>query len=581
MAEQRSQRRLAAILAADVVGFARLMEADEAGTMAALKSRRRVVLDPLVARHQGRIFKTTGDGVLVEFASTVNAVQCAVDLQQAMAKANEGQAADHQVILRIGVNLGDVMVEGGDLYGDGVNIAARLEALADPGGILVSGTAFDHIKSKVKVGFDDLGAQTLKNIAEPVRAYRVSGTPAVAVAAPKLAADKPSIAVLPFTNMSDDPEQEYFSDGITEDIITELSRFHSLLVIARNSSFQYKGKNVDLRRVARDLNVHYVVEGSIRKLGGNVRITVQLIDAETGNHLWAERYDRKLEEIFEIQDEIVGGIAARVAGKVATAGMAKVRRKGTTNLAAYDYLLRALDHFNRTGGGDTASVIQMLREAIKADPNLSQAYAWLTIVLLYHFWPEAYAPVLDWTNVDRAIEAGKRAVELDGEDTLGHTALAHALINRRSFDVARHHVDTALALNPNDAEVLTHCAGFENFVGRPAVALDLLHRVKRLDPLLSPWYFEIQGISLYQLRRYTEAADAFERMMAAPNHIDRFLAACYAQLGRMEEARAKAAEALKRQPGFTIRRFALIEPYKSQADLDHMIEGMRKAGLPE
>jgi TolB-like protein len=574
-------RRLAAILAADVVGFSRLMEADEAGTMAALKSRRRDVLDPLVTKHQGRVFKTTGDGVLVEFASAVNAVQCAVDLQQAFASANAGLPDDRRIILRIGVNLGDVMVEGGDLYGDGVNIAARLEALADPGGILVSGTAYDHIGNKVKVGFEDMGVQTLKNIAQPVRAYGVSGTPAPAGAASRPAADKPSIAVLPFANMSGDPEQEYFSDGITEDIITELSRFHSLLVIARNSSFQYKGKNVDLRRVAGDLNVHYVVEGSIRKLGGNVRITVQLIDAETGNHLWAERYDRKLEDIFVIQDEIVGGIAARVAGKVTTAGIAKARRKSTTNLAAYDLLLRAQDHFNRTGGGDTASVIQMLREAIKADPNLSQAYAWLTIVLLYNFWPEAYAPVLDWTNVDRAIEAGKRAVELDGEDTRGHTALAHALANRRLFDVARHHVDTALALNPNDAAVLTDCAGFENFVGRPAVALDMMERAKRLDPHLSPWYFEIQGISLYQLRRYAEAADAFERMMAAPNHIDRFLAACYAQLGRMDEARAKAAEALKRQPGFTIRRFAQIEPYKSQADLDHMIEGMRKAGLPE
>src|SRR5262245_61029399 len=257
MAEERIQRRLAAILAADVVGFSRLMEADELGTLTALKSRRKDVLDPLVASHQGRIFKVTGDGVLVEFGSAVNALQCAVDLQHAMATANSDQADDRHIVLRIGINLGDVMIEGSDLYGDGVNIAARLEAIAEPGGILVSGTAYDHIKSKVKVSFDDRGAQPLKNIVEPVRVYHVVGTPLVSVASPKAATEKPSIAVLPFTNMSGDPEQEYFSDGITEDIITELSRFRSLFVIARNSSFQYRGKSIDIRQVARELGVSY------------------------------------------------------------------------------------------------------------------------------------------------------------------------------------------------------------------------------------------------------------------------------------------------------------------------------------
>jgi adenylate cyclase len=276
MVEQPVQRRLAAILAADVVGYSRLMEADEAGTLAALKSRRRDVLVPLVAKHQGRIFKTTGDGVLIEFGSAVNAVQCANELQLGMAAANDVQPSDRHVVLRIGVNLGDVVVEGSDLYGDGVNIAARLEAIADPGGIIVSGTAFDHIKSKVKVGFDDLGAQNLKNIAEPVRAYRVIGTPAVAAAA-MLVSDKPSSAVLPFTNMSGDPEQEYFSDGITEDIISGLARLHWLFVIARNSSFTFKGKAVDAKQVGRQLGVRYLLDGSVRKAGDRVRITSQLI----------------------------------------------------------------------------------------------------------------------------------------------------------------------------------------------------------------------------------------------------------------------------------------------------------------
>src|SRR5262245_13639026 len=293
MAEERVQRRLAAILAADIVGYSRLMEQDETGTLVVLKARRREILDPLVAQHQGRVFKVTGDGVLVEFASAVNAVQCAVDLQQGMAAANDGQPEERHIVLRIGVNLGDVMVEGSDLYGDGVNIASRLEAVADPGGILVSGTAYDYVRNKVKAGFEDLGAKTVKNIARPVHVYRVAGKPAVSAAPLRLTTDKPSIAVLPFSNMSGGPEQEYFSDGITEDIITELARFHSLFVIARNSSFQYRTA-ANVKQIARELGVQYVVEGSVRRSSSRIRTTAQLQEATTGNHAWAEHNDREL-----------------------------------------------------------------------------------------------------------------------------------------------------------------------------------------------------------------------------------------------------------------------------------------------
>ncbi len=306
-------RRLAAILAADVVGYSRLMEQDEAGTLAALKERRKGILQPLVARHQGRIFKVTGDGVLVEFASAVNAVQCAVDLQQSMAAANAGQVEDRQIVLRVGVNLGDVMIEGSDLYGDGVNIAVRLETIAEPGGIIVSGTAYDQVKNKIKAGFDDAGSQSLKNIAEPVRAYRVADTAAVAVSAHKPGADKPSIAVLPFANMSGDPEQQYFSDGITEDIITELARYRSLFVIARNSSFQFRGPSVDMAAVRRRLGVRYIVEGSVRRSGNRLRVTAQLIDAATETHLWAERYDRDVRDVFAVQDEVARTLAPATA----------------------------------------------------------------------------------------------------------------------------------------------------------------------------------------------------------------------------------------------------------------------------
>src|SRR5262245_40326777 len=282
MAEERVQRRLAAILAADIVGYSRLMEQDETGTLVVLKARRREILDPLVAQHQGRVFKVTGDGVLVEFASAVNAVECAVDLQQGMATANDGQPEERHIVLRIGVNLGDVMVEGSDLYGDGVNIAARLEAIAEPGGIIISGTANDYVRNKIKAGFDDLGPQNLKNIAGPVRAYRVTGTPIVTVSVHKAVSDKPSIVVLPFTNMSGDPEQQYFSDGITEDITTELSRFHGFAVVARHASFRFEGRGIDIRKVRDDLGVRYVVVGSVRRLGDRIRITTQLIDADSG-----------------------------------------------------------------------------------------------------------------------------------------------------------------------------------------------------------------------------------------------------------------------------------------------------------
>src|SRR5215208_5804807 len=377
MVEERTQRRLAAILAADVVGFSRLMEADESGTMAALKVRRKDVLDPLVAKHQGRIFKTTGDGLLIEFASAVNAVQCAVELQQGMAVANSGKPEDRHIVLRIGVNLGDVMVEGSDLYGEGVNIAARLETIAEPGGILVSSTAHDHVRTKVKVGFKHMGVQALKNIAQPVRAYRVTGTPTIEIAAPKSVSDKPSIAVLPFINMSGDPEQEYFSDGLTEDVITELSRFKNLLVIARNSSFTFKGQAVDVRKVASDLGVRYVLEGSVRKAGDRVRVTGQLIDATHGNHLWAERYDREIADIFELQDEITSRVIDSVSPQILLAEAARVRRKAPQSIEAWDLVMQALPYMWRMTTEDHSRAQDLLLEALAQDPEYAHAYALL------------------------------------------------------------------------------------------------------------------------------------------------------------------------------------------------------------
>src|SRR5689334_2637127 len=331
MTDDRVQRRLAAILAADVVGYSRLMERDETGTLAALKSRRKEVVGPLVAHHRGRIFKVTGDGVLVQFDSAVDAVQCAIDLQRGMAAASESLPEDHRIILRIGINLGDVIAEGSDLYGDGVNIAARLQGIAEPGGVLVSGAAYDQVKNKIDAAFDDLGAQSLKNIADPVRAYRVADTPRVSVA-PAKGADRLSIAVLPLTNMGGDPEQQYFGDGITEDIITELSRFRQLHVLARNSSFRYRGQDVDIIRVGRELGVQYLVAGSVRRIGDRIRITAQLIDAGSGRHIWAERFDRNKDDLFAVQDQVVRSIAGTVQGRIGAADADQARRKPPSSL---------------------------------------------------------------------------------------------------------------------------------------------------------------------------------------------------------------------------------------------------------
>ena len=341
-------RRLVAILAADVAGYSRLMERDEAGTLEALKSRRRNILAPILTEHHGRIVKLMGDGVLVEFGSAVIAVQCAVDLQRRMDEANAGLAEDRRILLRIGINLGDVIVEGGDLYGEGVNIAARLQAMAVPGGICLSQTMVNHVSNKVEVQFEDLGERKLKNLDRPVRVYRVVGMASalegpLAIPGPPAAESPtgPSIALLPFVNLSGDTEQNYFSDGITEDIIAGLSRFRQLFVIARNSSFQYRDRTVDVRQVARELGVRFVVEGSVRKAGTHLRVTVQLVEAATGKHLWAEKFDRDLPDIFAVQDEIAHSIVASIAGRIEEADRRRALRKRAADLTAYDLLLRA------------------------------------------------------------------------------------------------------------------------------------------------------------------------------------------------------------------------------------------------
>jgi adenylate cyclase len=576
MAEERAQRRLAAILAADVVNYSRLMERDEAGTLAALKTRRKDVLEPLVARHQGRIFKLTGDGALVEFGSAVNAVQCAVELQRAMAAANGDLAEDQRIVLRIGVNLGDIMVEGSDLYGDGVNIAARLEGIAEPGGVLISGTAFDYVRNKVDSQFEDLGTKSLKNIDTPVRVYRVAGTPRQPVASRKAITDKPSIAVLPFVNMSGDPEQAYFSDGVTEDIITELSRFRSLFVIARNSSFAFRSEPIDIAEVARRLGVQYVVEGSVRRAGNRIRITAQLIEAANATHLWAERYDRELEDIFAVQDEVVRTVVATVAGRVEVAGAETAKRKLPENLVAYDYVLRGIEQLYLEGEEHNAEAHRLFQKAVETDPQYAVGHAYVALGIWLQ-WITNRIP----GELDRALNSARQALALDANDSRCHRVLSSIYTHLRRYDLAELHSERSLALNPNDAMVAVYRAGLLRWLGRGEESVEWIRKAMRLNPYHPSWYWNSLAHDLHSAGFYAEALDAYGRISERPSYYHAYIAACHAELGEMEKARAHAKLALEARPDFTVSSWGKRLPYKDQADLQRFLNGFRKAGLPE
>jgi len=574
MAEDRAQRRLAAIMAADVVGYSRLMEVDEADTLAALKARRKNVLEPLVANHHGRIFKVTGDGVLVEFASAVNAVQCAIDLQVGMAATNADEPEDRHIVLRIGVNLGDVMIEGRDLYGDGVNVAARLETLAEPGSVLISGTVYDYVRNKVKTGFEDLGPQSLKNIAEPIRAYRVTGTPSVAVAKTKSADDKPSIAVLPFANMSGGLEQEYFSDGITEDIITELARYRSLFVIARNSAFQFRGPAVDMAAVRRKLGVRYIVEGSVRRAGNRLRVTAQLIDAAAETHLWAEHYDRDMQDVFAVEDEVARTIATTLEGRVAAAGAEQTKRKPTRDWAAYDYLLQGRAHdanYNLVGAE------ACLARATELDPGYADAHAFRAIVLTSQYYWLGQQP----ETLQRAEACARTALSLDDHHVWSHDAMAYVAIHQRKFDLAGVHSSRAVRLNPNDVLAAGTHAIWLTRVGKPDEALQFLDSAMQREPFPPTWLWHFRCFTLFQLKRYDEAIAAFRNMANTFYMHHAYCASAHAHAGRLDEARREVTTLLDSRPGATIALVTAEEPYANQALLGHLLDGLRKAGLQE
>ena len=581
------ERRLAAVLAADMVGYSRLMEVDETGTLARLKTHRIELIDPAIAKNHGRIIKTTGDGMLVEFRSVADAVLCAAEIQRRMARRNADVSPARWIQFRIGINLGDVIVEDNDIFGDGVNVAARLEMLAEPGGICVSGAVRDQVGQRLEdVAFEDLGEQSVKNIVRPIRVFRVrldadpeaapEGAKDAAVAAP--ASKKPSIAVLPLANMSGDPEQEFFADGLTEDIITELSRFRDLLVISRNSTFVHKGKAVNVREIAREFGVDYVLEGSVRKARDRVRVTVQLIDAETDQHVWAERYDRELEDIFAIQDEITHAIVATLPGRVEAARHDRAKRKPTESMAAYECVLAAKVRHHRSTREDNAEAQRLLNRALALDPNYAHAHAWKACVL-GQTWVYGWCADRDATFDQVAAEL-EVTLALDDNDSDVHRILAALNLNRNDHDKAAYHQERGLALNPNYDLVVVQQGELLTWLGRPEEGIDWIKKAMRLNPYHPERFWSHLGRACYCAEKYADAIEAFSRITRPDYTHHAFLAATFAQMGNAVAAAAHAAEVLKSEPTFSVAVYLATQHYKHAIDRQRHEAGLLKAGLP-
>lgn len=622
-----THRKLAALLAADVAGYSRLMAQDEAATVSSLNEARKVFREE-VESHRGRILDTAGDSVLAEFSSPVETVKAAIAIQNRLGAINTPLPEDRRMRFRIGVNLGDVIEEGGTLYGDGVNVAARLQELAEPGGLCISGTVFDQVEGKLPIHFQSIGEQQVKNIPKPVRAYRVlnstlpgkvsHGTPAnrrkVAIGIGFVAAlvlaggivwkaqrqtpegpspipdpalampSGPAIAVLPFTNMSGDPKEDYFSDGLTEDIITGLSRFHDFYVIARNSTFRYKGRAVDVREVGRELGVKFVLEGSVRRSADRVRVTAQLLDATNGTHLWAESYDRSLTtgDIFHIQDEITSKVVIKIGdplgGTIARAGLDQMRSGGSVGLHAYDCVLKARDYFVSFDPAAHIVARSCLEDAVKTNSRYADAWAWLALVYCdeYAF---GYSPRPD--SVKRAIAAGRRSIELDPANQMGHWFLARALFFSHQLENFRAEAERAIALNVNNATVVGAAGLYLSYAGEWERGTRLVHRAIALNPVPPGWYYFTLFYDEYNKREY-ERALAYAQKIDVPalfwTHV--VTAAVYGQLGRKDEAHAAVQKLLSTNPTFPSKAREEFFKYNiPEALTENMLSGLRKAGL--
>jgi adenylate cyclase len=594
---ERVERRLAAVLAADVAGYSRLMGGDEEGTLARLKAVRKALVDPAIASHRGRIVKTTGDGMLVEFASAVDAVTCAMTVQRAMADRNDANAInatnDPPIIFRIGINVGDIIIDGDDIFGDGVNVAARVEAECEPGGVYLSANAFEQIRRRTAFTFDDMGERQLKNIDRLVRVYSVrlgqlatqsSERPTIPglvdVEKPVALPDKPSIAVLPFQNMSGDPEQEYFADGVVEDIITALSRVKWFFVTARNSSFAYKGKAVDIKQVGRDLAVRYVLEGSVRKAGNRLRITGQLIEAATGNHIWADRFEGELADVFELQDKVTESVVAAIEPSLRSAEILRARDKPTEDLDAYDLYLRALQDYYIFSRESFLRAIELTDRALRIDPHYGMAASLGSIL-------RGYGSAQGWCDASDTLEA-RRLGELaltedpDNAETIAWVARMIAWSDR-DFGRAKEMADKAVAIDQNSALAWAQRGWVYHYSGEPDEAILSFQRAIRLSPRDRMLWSTFIGKALAEARsgRYGDAVGTADRARIqnpAFSTTFRCLASCFANLGRMDEARTAARQLLALEP-----KFSISDWFKRSGTgwSEEMVDGLRKAGLPE
>ena len=583
-------RRLAAILAADVVGFSRMMGQDEEGTLARLKKLRAEVVDPAIAAARGRIFKTTGDGLLVEFMSVVDAVQCAARMQAALAARHAGAPAEQRIVLRIGINLGDVIVEGDDLYGDGVNVAARLEGICDAGGVFISGSAFEQVDGKVKLAFEDCGERSVKNIARPVRVWRlcIEGAPAMApakAAAPVAPAptgvpsDRPSIAVLPFQNMSGDAEQEYFSDGITEDIITDLSKLSGLLVIARNSTFTYKGKPVDVREVGKRFGVSHVLEGSVRRAGGRVRITAQLLEASSAHHVWAERYDRGLEDIFAVQDEITLKIVAALDVKLLRGEQASVYRNLLQRADSLDAYYKGLDQLNRLTREANEEAARSFDRVVTLEAQSPLGHlglAWTKLSAFRYGWGEPNA-------LAQAAQLARKALQLDEGCADAHALLGFYHLLAGQHDQAIAEGERSVALNPNHADNIANLGCSYVMASRPADAVACMRKAMRLSPVYPVWYLNVLGFAHYLLGQHDEADAVLTlALQRDPAYYDcrLMLMAAHHARGRGDDARRELAELRRHNPSIRLKDMeGRLSVLKDRALLSRFIGTLRELGL--
>ena len=584
-------RKLAAILAADVVGYSRLASEDEERTLARLRALRSDLIDPTIAVHNGRVVKRTGDGALVEFRSVVDAVRCAIEVQNGMVERNAGVPQDRRIEFRIGIHLGDVVEESdGDLMGDGVNIASRLEGVAEPGAICLSEDAYRQVKARLDLSVSDLGSKQLKNIADPIRVYALqvgagaakpamvsqSATSQPATAAPP----KLSIAVLPFANMSGDPEQDYFADGISEDIITGLSKLPQLFVIARNSSFTFKGQNVHVQDVGTKLGVRHVLEGSVRKSGNRVRITAQLIDAASGGHLWAERFDRDLTDIFAVQDDVTQHIVGALAVNLTVDERQRLSSEHTRNPEAYDCFLRGRELWHGLTEATNIAARDLLLRAIELDPKFAAAHAFLALTYGLDYlnrWGASPS-----TAMAHAEQAAGRAVALDDADPWAHWALSMIYLYTRRHDAALSECERVVALNPNFAEGYVSFGEVLHYSGSNEEALRCFDRGMALNPYFPDVLLHFRALACFQLGRYGEAVSLLEQRVArnAITDVSRaLLAASLGHLGRVDEARAAWQETLRVNPGYSLDYRRKVLPYKNPANFELVVEGLRKAGV--